>query len=92
MYEFWHLYTTFFIAWIAATAVCFVVFDFSTKKRKNKHDYYILKMWNLIEPILLGPFEFNECQEKLEAYREDPEQSQNSFTEIRVSKGAELDV
>jgi len=62
------------------------------RPKKKGHDYYILKMWNLIDPYLYGPFEFDDCQEKLEAYREDPEQSQNSFTEIRVSKGAGIDV
>ena len=63
----------------------------STSREPKEYDYYILKMWNLIEPILSGPFELHECLDKLEAYREDPEQSQNSFTEIRVSKGAEID-
>jgi hypothetical protein len=62
------------------------------RRAKKQSDYYILKMYGLIDPLLLGPFEFNVCQEKLEAYREDPEQSENSFNVIIVSKGAELDI
>ena len=84
MYEFFSHFITALIALAIAAWL--------QRRAKKQSDYYIFKMYGLIDPMLLGPFEFNDCQEKLEAYREDPDQSQNSFTEIRVTKGAEIDV
>jgi hypothetical protein len=84
MYEF---FTHFAVALIAIA-----IYTWLNRRKKKQSDYYILKMYGLIDPQLLGPFEFNDCQEKLEAYREDPEQSQNSFNIVIVSKGAEIDV
>jgi len=55
-------------------------------------DYYILKMYGLVDPLLVGPLTKKQCDERIEEYREDPNECQNSFTEIRVTKGAEIDV
>lgn len=57
-----------------------------------EYDYYILKMYGLIDPCLIGPLTKEQCDKRIEDYREDPSESQNSFTEIKVTKGAEIDV
>ena len=49
-------------------------------------------MYGLIDPLLIGPLTKKVCDERIEEYREDPNESQNSFTEIKVTKGAEIEV
>jgi len=57
-----------------------------------EYDYYILKLIGLIDPVLIGPLTKEARDERIDNYREDSAESQNSFTEIRVTKGAEIDL
>lgn len=63
-----------------------------TGVNKMEYDYWILKMEGLVEPILIGPFTKEKCTERIDEYRDDPNFYEDSFTEIRVTKGAEIDV
>jgi hypothetical protein len=93
MYEAYHIYMTALITVTITMAFCFTIFHFATKNKKQ-YDYYILKMYGLVDPLLLGPYNIikDDIDVVVEALREDPEQSQNSFHVIKVTKGAEIDV
>jgi hypothetical protein len=57
-----------------------------------EYDYYILKMYGLVDPGLFGPYTESKCAEILIASREDPKENQNSFIEIKITKGAEIEL
>jgi hypothetical protein len=57
----------------------------------KEYDYYILKMIGCVEAVFIGPFNQEEADDRLEEYVEDPAESQNSHTVIRITKGAEID-
>jgi hypothetical protein len=56
-----------------------------------EYDYYILKMIGCVEPVFVGPLSNEKAEERIEEYREDPAESQNAHTLIRITKGAEID-
>jgi hypothetical protein len=55
-----------------------------------EYDFYILKMVDCIDPVLIGPFDSQSESDSELASFDKPSESGNVFTAFKISKGAKV--
>ncbi len=61
------------------------------KSRSKELDWYVLEIWGLVEPNLIGPSNYDEANNVLEEKRE-ADGDGSSYHLVSVTKGAEIDI
>lgn len=54
-------------------------------------DYYVLEIWGLVEPQLHGPFTKEEADKNMDTWPKEPENRENTYHLITLTKGVKID-
>ena len=55
-------------------------------------DWYVLQLWSCVEPVLHGPYDYDNANIVLEELREKEGEEEHTFMLVSVTKGAKLEV